>query len=247
MTGDNESRGSGVLHLEDAYLFECDARVQRTVGEDGVVLDRTVFFGGGGGQPCDVGWLDPAEAESVEVAAAAVTPGGDLLHSVRGGLASLSVGVSVRVRIDRERRFRHMRMHTAMHLLSVALPYPVTGGAVGAEKSRLDFDMQEAPDRHCIEERLHRWIEADLPVSATWISEEELRQRPELVKTVGARPPVGSGLVRLVGIGAEGDIVDLQPCGGTHVRSTAEIGGIRIGKIEKKGRRNRRVNLHLAE
>ena len=149
------------------------------------------------------------------------------------------------LRLDWERRYRLMRMHSALHLLSVVLPYGVTGGQIGEDKGRLDFDMPEPPeDVAAIEARLNELVAAGLPISAEWITEEELAARPEMVKTMKVKPPVGQGRVRLVRIGGA---CDLQPCGGTHVRSTGEIGPLRIGRIEKKGRENRRVNLHFAE
>jgi misacylated tRNA(Ala) deacylase len=154
------------------------------------------------------------------------------------------VGETVALRLDWDRRHRLMRMHSALHLLSVVLPYGVTGGSVGEDKGRLDFDMPEPPeDVAGLEARLNGYVAAGLPIGAEWVSEEELAARPEMVKTMKVKPPVGQGRVRLVRIGD----VDLQPCGGTHVRSTAEIGRLRLGKIEKKGRENRRVNLHFAE
>ena len=141
-----------------------------------------------------------------------------------------------------------MRMHSALHLLSVALPYGVTGGQIGEDKGRLDFDMPEPPDDvAAIEAFLNDHVAADLAIAAEWITEAELAAQPEMVKTMKVKPPMGQGRVRLIRIGRGGDTLDLQPCGGTHVRSTGEIGRLRIGKIEKKGRENRRVNLHFAD
>ena len=141
-----------------------------------------------------------------------------------------------------------MRIHTALHLLSVVIPLPVTGGSISAEKGRLDFDMPEAPeDKAILEEQLNELIARDLEVHESWITDEELQAQPELVKTMSVKPPMGSGRVRLVGIGSDADQIDLQPCGGTHVARTGEIGRIRIGKIEKKGKQNRRVNIHFDE
>ncbi|MEM0944502.1 MAG: alanyl-tRNA editing protein, partial [Pseudomonadota bacterium] len=146
---------------------------------------------------------------------------------------------------DWEIRHRHMRMHTALHLLSVVIPLPVTGGQIGAEKGRLDFAMPDPPeDKTALEMALNALIAADHPVSDTWISDAELAAKPEMVKTMSVKPPTGQGRVRLVRIGGA-EQVDLQPCGGTHVARTAEIGPIRLGKIEKKGRENRRVSIHL--
>ena len=141
-----------------------------------------------------------------------------------------------------------MRMHTALHLLSVALPYGVTGGQIGEDKGRLDFDMPEPPDDvAAIEALINQHVAADLPVTAEWITDDELAAQPEMVKTMKVKPPMGQGRVRLIRIGTGDGTIDLQPCGGTHVRATGEIGRLRIGKIEKKGRANRRVNLHFAD
>ena len=235
------------LFRHDPYLKECAARVDARIGDEALVLDRTVFFGGGGGQPCDTGWL-ASETESsgrIEVRAASYGDGGAILHHIARGCGQFKPGDAVRASIDWERRHRIMRMHTALHLLSVVLPFPVTGGAIGSAKSRLDFNMPEAPDRERLAADLNALVEEDFPVGETWIDEEELLARPELVKTVGARPPAGAGRIRLVRIGREEAPVDLQPCGGTHVRSTAEIGTLQLGKLEKKGRNNRRVNILL--
>ncbi len=237
------------LWRADAYLRTCTAVVTELSGESSAVLDRTVFYGGGGGQPCDTGRVAPHSGDGPvrEVRAASYGEDGAILHHLESSEAELQVGDEVRAEIDWRRRYRHMRMHTLLHLLSVALPFPVTGGAIGSEKSRLDFDMPEAPDREALTARLEELVAADCPVSETWIEPAELAARPELVKTVGVRPPTGPGLVRLVRIGDAERPVDLQPCGGTHVRSTAEVGRLRLGKIEKKGRNNRRVNVHLED
>jgi misacylated tRNA(Ala) deacylase len=228
------------LFRDDAYLAEAEA-VVTAAGPEGIELDRTIFYASSGGQPGDTG----------RVAGVAVTgavhPDGDrgrVLHLVEPGAALPRVGETVALRLDWERRHRLMRMHSALHLLSVVLPYGVTGGSVGEDKGRLDFDMPEPPeDVAGLEARLNGYVAAGLPIGAEWVSEEDLAARPEMVKTMKVKPPVGQGRVRLVRIGE----VDLQPCGGTHVRSTAEIGRLRLGKIEKKGRENRRVNLHFAE
>ena len=171
-----------------------------------------------------------------------------MLHLPEPGATLPGVGAKVALRLDWERRYRLMRMHSALHLLSVVLPYGVTGGSIGEDKGRLDFDMPDPPeDVAALEARLNEQVAAGLPISAEWISEEELAARPEMVKTMKVKPPAGQGRVRLVRIGAGAGTIDLQPCGGTHVRSTAEIGPLRLGRIEKKGRENRRVNLHFAE
>ena len=154
-------------------------------------------------------------------------------------------GETVRAALDWERRYRHMRIHTGLHLLSVVLPFPVTGGSIGADEGRLDFDLEggEVPAKEAIEEKLNALVAADYPVTQEWITDEELLANPGLVKTMKVKPPMGTGRVRLVRIGD----IDLQPCGGTHVRATGEIGRLTIGKIESKGRQNRRVRIRFAE
>jgi misacylated tRNA(Ala) deacylase len=234
------------LFRDDAYRAECQALVV-AAGPEGVELDRTVFYATSGGQPGDSGRLvwDGGEARVV----AAVHPVGErarVLHGLADGVAAPEPGTAVLAAIDWDRRHRLMRMHTALHLLSVVMPYPVTGGAIGEERSRLDFDMAEPPDDVAeLEALLNGHVAADLPVTVEWIDEAALAARPEMVKTMKVKPPVGQGRVRLVRIGEGAATIDLQPCGGTHVGRTGEIGRLRIGKIEKKGRENRRVALHL--
>jgi misacylated tRNA(Ala) deacylase len=156
------------------------------------------------------------------------------------------VGVAVDVSLDWDRRYAHMRMHTALHLLSVVIPYGVTGGSIGAQRGRLDFNMEDAPDdREAIEDTLNTYVSADMRVSEEWITEAELDANPGIVKTLSVKPPRGAGRIRLVRVGQGSGTVDLQPCGGTHVARTGEIGALRLGKIEKKGRMNRRVYLHF--
>ncbi|MEM9765636.1 MAG: alanyl-tRNA editing protein, partial [Pseudomonadota bacterium] len=178
--------------------------------------------------------------------ATAVKAEGGIAHVPVEGATVPPVGAEVEAVLDWERRFRHMRCHTALHLLSVVIPLPVTGGSIGAEKGRLDFDMAEAPeDKAALEAALRELVEEDHPVSAEWITDAELEANPGLVKTMAVKPPMGAGRVRLVRIGAGETPVDLQPCGGTHVARTGEIGAFSLGKIEKKGRQNRRVSLIL--
>lgn len=226
------------LFREDSYLRTCEARVVK-VDDAGVVLDRTVCYPLGGGQPGDTGTLswDGGSARIVDTRYGA---DGDIRHVIPEEEAP-PPGAGVRVELDWERRHRHMRMHTAMHLLGAVLPYGVTGGNISADKGRLDFDMEDAVDKDAVEAALAALVAGDHPVSCRWISEAELDAQPELVRTMSVQPPRGKGRVRLLDISG----VDLQPCGGTHVRSTAEVGRVRVGKVEKKGRQNRRVNLHL--
>lgn len=227
------------LFREDSYLQECDATV--TAVDDGaVVLDRTVFYPLGGGQPGDTGTV----TWSAGIAAIVDTRYGDhgaIRHILAEGEAAPATGDEVHVALDWERRYRHMRMHTAMHLLGSVLQYGVTGGNISAEKSRLDFDMEDTVDKDAVAAALEELVAGDHAVSCRWISDEELDAQPDLVRTMSVQPPRGKGKVRLLEI--EG--VDLQPCGGTHLRSSVEVGKVRIGKVEKKGKRNRRVNIHL--
>ncbi len=226
------------LFRDDSYLETCSATVTRA-GEQCVFVDQTVFYPLGGGQPGDTGTLrwDDGEVRIVDTRYV----DGDIGHIVDDGAAVPAIGTAVELAIDWDRRYRHMRMHTAMHLLGSILLYPVTGGNISAEKSRLDFDMEDTVDKDAVGESLSRLVDEDHPVSCRWISEEELDANPELVRTMSVQPPRGKGSIRLLEIAG----VDLQPCGGTHLRSTAEVGAVRIGKVEKKGRQNRRVNIHL--
>ena len=236
------------LFRDDPYARTAEAVVTAS-GPEGFELDRTIFYAASGGQAGDTGSVAHAGGESR--VGDTVHPDGDrsrILHVLASGDAAPAVGETVTLTLDWERRHRLMRMHSALHLLSVVLPYGVTGGAIGEDKGRLDFDMPEAPaDLAAVEAALNAHVAADLPITAEWITEDDLAARPEMVKTMKVKPPVGQGRVRLVRIGAGDTTLDLQPCGGTHVASTAEIGRLRLGKVEKKGRENRRVNLHFAE
>ena len=235
------------LFRDDAYLKECSATVVGVNERGGVVLDRTVFYPNGGGQPGDTGVL-VWEGREMEVATTVKgeTPD-EVVHVPAEDAAVPEVGTQVTARLDWDRRYRHMRVHTGLHPLSVVIPLPVTGGQISAEKGRLDFDMPEAPeDKDAVERALQALVDGDHRVSDEWITDAELAAQPEMVKTMSVKPPTGAGHVRLVRIGGDPDApVDLQPCGGTHVRSTAEIGKLRLGKVEKKGRQNRRVSIHI--
>jgi len=235
-----------LLFRDDAYLAECDAVVTAVTPEGGIVTDRTVFYPTGGGQPGDSGRMDWAGG-SLTIATAVKVEGGGvaLVPAEPRGLPE--PGRAVRLSIDWDRRHRHMRVHTALHLLSVVIPLPVTGGQIGPERGRLDFDMPDPPsDLAALEAALNRLIERDLAVTDSWISDDALLANPGLVKTMSVKPPIGQGRVRMVRIGTESLQIDLQPCGGTHVARTAEIGRIVIGKVEKKGKQNRRVTIELA-
>lgn len=239
---------TALLFREDAYLKSADAVVTGLTDRGGILCDRSLFYPTGGGQPGDSGRLE-WDGGSVGISTTVKGDAGEVVLVPSAADAALPpVGTTVRQVLDWDRRHRHMRVHTALHLLSVVLPLPVTGGSISAEKGRLDFDMPDAlEDKPALEAALQALIDRDLPVSEDWITDAELAANPGLVKTMAVQPPSGQGRVRLVRIGTTADQVDLQPCGGTHVRSTAEIGRIRIGKVEKKGARNRRVNLHLAD
>ncbi|HET6522390.1 MAG TPA: alanyl-tRNA editing protein [Geminicoccaceae bacterium] len=230
------------LFRDDAYARACDATVTAVVAE-GVVLDRTVFYPTGGGQPGDCGRLVPATGAALPVidARRGLEPG-TVLHLLAQGAEPPPVGAAATAEIDWDRRYRLMRMHSALHLLCAAVGGAVTGGQIGDGRGRLDFDLPEqGVDKEALAERIAGWIRDDRPIRTRWIDALELDRRPELVKTMSVKPPRTGGRVRLVEI--EG--VDLQACGGTHVRSTGEIGAVLVGKIENKGRRNRRVNLAL--
>ena len=226
------------LFREDAYLKSCSATVT-VADDDGVSVDRTVFYPLGGGQPGDTGVLSRSDGSARIVDTR--YGDGDIRHMLEEGATPPAAGTSVELEIDWGRRYRHMRMHTAMHLLGAVLRYGVTGGNISEAKSRLDFDMEDTVDKEAVSTAIAGLVEEDHSVSCRWISDEELDANPELVRTMSVQPPRGKGSVCLLEI----DGVDLQPCGGTHVRSTAEVGAVRIGKVEKKGRRNRRVNIHL--
>lgn len=236
------------VYRSNAYCEKLEAIVTGHTEEGGILLDRTIFYPQGGGQPGDAGELRWADA-TLEIATTVKDADGQRSVLVPASPAELPpVGTAVTQMLDWPRRFRHMRIHTALHLLSVVIPLPVTGGQITAEKGRLDFDMPEAPeDKEALQQALQALVDRDLPVTDTWITDAELDANPGLVKTMSVQPPRGAGHVRLVRIGEGDDQVDLQPCGGTHVARTAEIGRVRLGKVEKKGRQNRRVSLHLED
>ncbi|SFN73852.1 Ala-tRNA(Pro) hydrolase [Roseovarius lutimaris] len=234
-----------LLFRTDPYLTEASAKVVAHTQEGGVVLDRTLFYATAGGQPGDSGRL-AWDRQTLPIATTVKTDDGGIALVPAEPAALPPIGAVVVQHLDWARRHKLMRMHTALHLLSVIIPLPVTGGAISEERSRLDFDMPEAPeDRETLQEHLNLLVDRDLPVTDEWITDDALRANPGLVKTMSAMPPLGSGHVRLVRIGQGRDQVDLQPCGGTHVARTGEIGSLRLGKVEKKGRQNRRVYLHL--
>ena len=228
------------LFLDDPTLTSARATVIAS-GPDGIELDRTVFYAKGGGQPGDSGVLrwDGGETPIDE----AVKGEGEAIRHVPAADAAIPpVGSTVDAAINWERRHAHMRMHTAMHLLcSLIKGAAVTGGAVGADKSRLDFDLPNPPPKDEIEAGLNALIEADHPVRIEWVDESVLDTDPGLVRTLSVQPPRGTGRLRLMRIGDGDGLIDLQPCGGTHVSRTGEIGPIKVVKIENKGKQNRRI------
>lgn len=231
-----------LLFYRDAYLQTCEAQVVR-VDETGIVLDRTIFYPMGGGQPGDTGTLHAEDGREAKIADTrkGAQPG-DVVHVPAQASATLKPGDRVIAAIDWDRRHHHMRVHTSLHVLSAVIPAAVTGGSVRYDSGRLDFDLPETSlDREEIEEKLNRLIAGNYVVAPRWITDEELDARPELVKTMSVAPPRGLGRVRLLEIAS----VDLQACGGTHVANTGEIGKVNVLKIENKGTHNRRVTVAL--
>lgn len=232
------------LFRDDSYLETAEATVTAVTPEGGIELDRTIFYATSGGQPGDTGTIEGAHGKTAVIGT--IHPDGDktrIVHLAGPDAPRPAVGDTVTLTIEWPRRLKLMRMHTALHLLSVVFPFPVTGGSISEDKGRLDFDMPEVPsDLPALEADLNAMVSADHPVSAEWITDAEMQAKADLVKTMKVKPPMGQGRVRLIRIGD----VDLQPCGGTHVRRTGEIGPLRLGKIEKKGRENRRVSLLFA-
>ena len=229
------------VFYQDSYAMQCDAMIV-AIGDGTVTLDRTVFYPTGGGQPGDSGKLISGSNEIIVVDTQ--KSGDKITHLVDGDTAGFTVGDNVSAEIDWARRHKHMRMHTCLHLLCSLVDAPVTGGSVSADKARLDFDLPESTlDKEALTASLNELVNADHPISVDWISDEDMEKQPELVRTMSVKPPTGQGKVRLINIAN----VDLQPCGGTHLKSTGEIGAVRVRKIEKKGKQNRRVVLVFDE
>jgi misacylated tRNA(Ala) deacylase len=234
------------LFRDDAYLRQAEARVLGVNDRGGILLDRTIFYATSGGQPGDTGALVRKDGSRIAIAATVTgETKDDIIHVPGNGSAMPEPGEALELEIDWERRFKLMRMHTACHLLTVVCPYPITGASVGEDDSRVDFDLPDAGvTKEEVTARLMELVAANHPVFTRWIGEDELAANPGLVKSKNVRPPAGAGKIRLVLIG-ENAVVDSQPCGGTHVAATGEIGEIHIGKIEKKGRENRRFRIRF--
>jgi misacylated tRNA(Ala) deacylase len=232
-----------LLFREDAYLKTATARVLG-VHERGIELDRTIFYPLGGGQPGDCGVL--VRENGVRIAIADARKGdapGTVVHIPGPGLSRPEPGESVSLELDWSRRYSLMRLHTALHLLSCVVVAPVSGGNIAPERARLDFDIDMSLlDAERITRETNALIASGVATETVWISDEELDAQPELVKTMSVQPPRGVGRVRLLKIPG----IDLQPCGGTHVRNVAEIGGIRVTRIRNEGKRNKRVEIVLA-
>lgn len=230
------------LFRDNSYLQECDAIVTATK-DNGIILDQTIFYPTGGGQPGDSGTFEFSDGSSLTIANTVKDrESGVHLHLVEEGSPLPNIGDKVKCTLNWERRYQLMRMHTALHVLCSKVDAPVSGGSIGIEKSRLDFDLPESPDKEALAAAINAEIEANISIEISAITDEELENNPNLVRTMSVKPPMGQGSVRTIRVGD----VDYQPCGGTHVKSTGEIGLIRIGKIEKKGKVNRRINIHFA-
>lgn len=234
-----------LLFRQDAYQETAIGSLLEVSAEGGLIFDQTIFYPIGGGQPSDLGVLSN-EAQTLKVREVRKGTEDKVVVYVEEAIDKLKLGETFEQKLDWALRYGHMRVHTALHLLSVVIPLGVTGGSIGSVKGRLDFEMPEPlENKELIEDQLNDLIMRDLKVTESWITDEELERNPSLVKTMRVKPPTGQGQVRLVRIGTEAEEIDLQPCGGTHVKSTIEIGRIRLGKVENKGKSNRRIHLHL--
>ena len=233
------------LFREDAYAREAECRVVRA-DQRGIVLDRTVFYATSGGQPGDTGYMLRADGSRIGIAGTITGESkDDIIHIPLPGSPVPEPREALRIAIDWDRRYRLMRMHTACHLLTVVCPFPITGAAVGEDESRIDFDLPDAGIlKEDVSRSLQRLVSANHQVFTRWITDSELDANPSLVRSKNVRPPSGSGRIRLVCIG-ENAGVDSQPCGGTHVKATGEVGEVHISRIEKKGRENRRFRIRF--
>lgn len=235
-----------LLFRDDAYLQSCEATVTAINERGGILLDRTVFYATSGGQPGDKGRIT-WDGGAVDIATTVYDEAKNVVHVPAGPGALPPVGATATATLDWDNRFRTMRSHTLMHLLCASVPFPVTGSAITEDGGRIDFDIPDGqtPDKAALAERINTLIREDHPVTERWITDAELDANPDLVRTMFVKPPRGTGRVRLVLIG-EGGKIDLQPCGGTHLRATGAIGPIAVAKIENKGKINRRIRLVFA-
>lgn len=234
-----------LLFLDDAYLASCEALVTGVRADGGIVTHQTCFYATSGGQPGDTGHFEREDGSRISIAATVTgETKQDIIHLPVPGQPMPEIGERLTMHVDWDRRLKLMRMHTACHLLSVVCPSPITGASVSEDDSRVDFDMEETIDKAEVTEKLMQLVREDHPISIQWIADAELDANPGLIKSKNVRPPRGTGRIRLVCIG-DNSAVDSQPCGGTHVRSTGEVGEIHIGKIEKKGKENRRFRIRF--
>ena len=229
-----------MLFIEDSYLKDFDATILN-IDSNKIILDRTAFYAKSGGQPGDIGKIT-LNGKEINIIDTVYDNKQNILHVCENS-NDLKIDEKIKGKINWEIRYKHMRMHTALHLLCSLIPYDVTGGQISYEKSRLDFNADDKIEKEEIENKINQLVEDDHEISYQWIKLEELDNQPDLVRTMSVKPPRTNNEIRLVKIGS----IDLQPCGGTHVRRTKEIGSIRIGKIENKGKMNRRVNLSISD
>ena len=233
-------------YADDAYLSTIEANLLRVEGERGLVFDATNFYPAGGGQPGDTGFVETADGRQIRILGTGYSEDRmAIVMQAEDGAALPAPGETLTLHLDWARRYKLMRMHTALHLLTVVCPFPVIGAAVGEDESRLDFDLPDMEaDKADVSNRLAELVAGNHPVFTRWITDEELDANPSLVKSANVKPPRGTGRVRLVVIGQDGSI-DSQPCGGTHVGETQEVGEVHVAKIEKKGRSNRRFRVRF--
>lgn len=229
------------LFREDGYLKQCTATISE-IQDGSIIVDQTVFYPTGGGQPGDSGSLIREDNSVIKITDTVKDrENGKILHQIEGDILP-EPGEVVTLKIDWDRRYQIMRLHSCMHMLCSVIPEPVTGGSIRDDgTARLDFDLPEPPDKLAIEQALNAITTADHPMTIQWISDAEMQAQPELIRTMSVKPPMGQGRVRLVNFAG----VDLQPCGGTHVANSNEIGPVRVKKIEKKGKQNRRIIIEL--
>ena len=229
-----------MLFIEDSYLKDFDATILN-IDSNKIILDRTAFYAKSGGQPGDIGKI-ALNGKEINIIDTVYDNKQNILHVCENS-NDLKIDEKIKGKINWEIRYKHMRMHTALHLLCSLIPYDVTGGQISYEKSRLDFNADDKIEKEEIENKINQLVKDDHEISYQWITLEELDNQPDLVRTMSVKPPRTNNKIRLVKIGS----IDLQPCGGTHVKRTKEIGNIRIGKIENKGKMNRRVNLSISD
>jgi misacylated tRNA(Ala) deacylase len=230
------------LFRQNSYLQECQATII-AVESNQIILDQTVFYPLGGGQPGDSGYIEKSSGETMRIVDTRKGDHEAIIHLTESEISSFAVGDKVIARIDWMPRYQRMRLHTCLHLLGAVVARPVTGGNIADGYARLDFDLDTSPDKEDLTQQLNQLIQKDIALSTSWITDEEMLANMDLVKTMSVQPPMGVGKVRLIEI----PNIDLQPCGGTHVKSTAEIGEVFIKKIEKKGKLNRRIKVALAQ